>query len=90
MNVDFLPQIFCLPFPSQHVRTAMLESFNPEPAARPAMVRSHRYTTSGRDMTPCIARRRDRELSHRLTLAMAGLAAGSGLNELWPSQYMLG
>jgi hypothetical protein len=37
-------------------------SFNPEPAARPAPFDSARFTAFGRDTTPCITHRRDREL----------------------------
>ncbi|HEY2251058.1 MAG TPA: hypothetical protein VGH74_08350, partial [Planctomycetaceae bacterium] len=54
---------------------------NPEPAARPATVRSTGYETSGRDRTPCPGRRRDQKLSHQLTSTAAGLADGSGLNK---------
>ncbi|HEY2252903.1 MAG TPA: hypothetical protein VGH74_17650, partial [Planctomycetaceae bacterium] len=51
------------------------------PWATPAMVRCDDYSASGRDGTPCIARYRDRERSHRFTSTLAGLAAGSGLND---------
>jgi len=58
-----------------------IESFNMEPTATPARANSAGSATPGRDVSLGKLHSRDRELRHNLKPTLAGLAAGSGLND---------
>jgi hypothetical protein len=72
-----------------YIFRAAIRSFNPEPGTAvnsggptPASVRIACSTTPARESTPTVAHRRDREMSDKVASNVAGLAAGSGLNDL--------